>query len=337
MAFLRLLRSKGLNYKKFIIVGNGQVSEDVALQMTKYPEFGFRLMGVFSDEHSDYLRDRKHGYYKDCYAFLKNENINEVYCTLSLKEKPKIQELIKFCELNLIRFTLVPDLEGIYGHKVNINFFESLPIITLRKEPLQIVTNRIIKRTFDIIFSLCVLILIFPILLIIIIPLILIESPGPIFYKQNRAGLNGTTFKIWKFRTMNVTESDTEFKQAEKGDSRITKIGNILRKTSLDEMPQFINILIGNMSVVGPRPHVAQLNEQYRLLVDKYMIRLLVKPGLTGHAQISGFRGETKTNDQMEGRIKSDIWYLENWTFTLDVRIIFQTVINIVKGEENAA
>jgi putative colanic acid biosynthesis UDP-glucose lipid carrier transferase len=136
---------------------------------------------------------------------------------------------------------------------------------------------------------------------------------------------------------MTVTESDSEFKQAEKGDSRITKIGNILRKTSLDEMPQFINVLIGNMSVVGPRPHVAQLNEQYRHLVDKYMIRLLVKPGLTGHAQISGYRGETKTNKQMEGRIRSDIWYLENWSFALDIRIIFQTVINILRGEENAA
>ena len=336
---IRWLRKRGLNVKNFIVVGNTQRSLDVLNQMLKYPEYGYRWKGIFSDSNLSEIIAKENiikDNYEASFNFIIKENIQEVYCTLPLSEKDKIQRIIRFCEDNFVRFKYVPDLEGVYGHKVNINFFESLPIITIRQEPLEILWNQIVKRIFDILFSLGVIIIIFPFLLIVLAPLILFESKGPLFYRQNRAGLNGKNFKIWKFRTMNVTESDTEFKQATKGDSRITKIGHILRKTNLDEMPQFFNVLLGNMSIVGPRPHVQQLNAKYSKIVDEYNIRLLVKPGLTGHAQINGYRGETKTLEQMKGRIDLDVWYLENWSILLDIRIVFKTVINMIRGEENA-
>jgi undecaprenyl-phosphate galactose phosphotransferase/putative colanic acid biosynthesis UDP-glucose lipid carrier transferase len=339
LAFIRWLRIRGLNVKKFVIIGDSQLSKDVLTQMLKYPEYGFKLKGVFSD-NGTYIENTNEdvikGSFNEALDYINNNKIDEVYCTSALSEKNKIQSIIRCCEEKFIRFKYIPDLEGVYGHKVNINFFESLPIITIRKEPLQVLTNQIIKRFFDICFSLFVLLVIFPFLLLAVAPAILLESRGPLFYRQNRAGLNGTNFKIWKFRTMNVTESDGEFKQATIGDSRITKIGKILRKTNLDEMPQFLNVLIGNMSIVGPRPHVEQLNSKFRNIVNEYNIRLLIKPGLTGHAQINGFRGETRTNEQMQGRIELDVWYLENWSFLLDIKIIFRTIFNMAKGEENA-
>ncbi|MGL5893358.1 MAG: sugar transferase [Bacteroidales bacterium] len=161
------------------------------------------------------------------------------------------------------------------------------------------------------------------------------SSPGPIFFKQTRTGLNGADFTCYKFRTMHVnSQADTQ--QAEKNDPRKTRLGNFLRKSSIDELPQFINVLLGDMSVVGPRPHMLRHTEEYSAIIDRYMVRHLIKPGITGWAQVNGFRGETKTLKQMESRIKRDVWYLENWSFLLDVRIILLTILNAIRGEENA-
>ena len=172
--------------------------------------------------------------------------------------------------------------------------------------------------------------------LIPLVGLIMIfESRGPLFYRQNRSGLNYKTFRIFKFRTMNVMESDEEFIQAKKNDPRITRFGKFMRKTNIDELPQFINVFIGNMSVVGPRPHPLKLNEEYRSIVSKYMIRHLVKPGVTGLAQVKGFRGETANQDIMKKRIVADVFYIENWSFLLDIKIILLTIINMVKGDKN--
>jgi putative colanic acid biosynthesis UDP-glucose lipid carrier transferase len=208
-------------------------------------------------------------------------------------------------------------------------------LLTIRTEPLQLPHNRFLKRSFDITFSSFILLFIFPALFIIAGSLIKLSSKGPILFKQKRTGLYGKVFKCYKFRTMMINQAaDTQ--QATKNDPRTTKIGGFLRKTNLDEFPQFINVLLGDMSVVGPRPHMLKHTEQYSKLIDKYMIRHLIKPGITGWAQMTGYRGETRTLEQMEGRVKRDVWYLENWSFFLDLKIIVVTLLNMFKGESNA-
>jgi putative colanic acid biosynthesis UDP-glucose lipid carrier transferase len=176
---------------------------------------------------------------------------------------------------------------------------------------------------------------IYPIIYIIFGLLIKLSSPGPVIFKQLRTGLYGKEFYCWKFRSMRVNDAADE-KQAQKNDPRKTRIGEFLRKTNLDEMPQFYNVLIGDMSVVGPRPHMLRHTEIYSMMIDKYMVRHLVKPGITGWAQVNGYRGETKNTEQMEGRVKRDVWYIENWSFLLDLKIVIVTVINMFKGEKNA-
>ena len=216
-----------------------------------------------------------------------------------------------------------------------MEIMESIPLLAVRREPLQAAYNRALKRTFDILFSLGVLLTIYPILYVVIGILIKATSPGPIFFQQKRTGLYGQEFECYKFRTMRVN-ADADKLQAAKDDPRKTRIGDFLRRTNLDEFPQFINVLRGEMSVVGPRPHMLKHTEQYSALIDKYMVRHLVKPGVTGWAQVTGYRGETKTLEQMEGRVKRDVWYIENWSFFLDLKIIVVTILNMSKGEKNA-
>jgi putative colanic acid biosysnthesis UDP-glucose lipid carrier transferase len=219
--------------------------------------------------------------------------------------------------------------------QMKVDFYDVLPVLIFRSIPLDDVVNKVIKRTFDIVFSLAVIILILSWLIPILGILIKLNSKGPVFFKQYRTGLDNKKFKCWKLRTMTVNgESDS--KQAKRGDARITSIGAFLRRTSLDELPQFFNVLRGNMSVVGPRPHMLQHTEQYSRIVNKFMVRHFIKPGITGLSQVRGFRGETTEVHQMRGRIKLDIFYLEHWSFFLDIKIIFHTVINIFRGEDNA-
>ncbi|MDO4756358.1 MAG: exopolysaccharide biosynthesis polyprenyl glycosylphosphotransferase, partial [Parabacteroides sp.] len=236
---------------------------------------------------------------------------------------------------NMIRFFFVPDFYRNLKKSLVMEMMEFIPLMTVRREPLQAIYNRGLKRTFDIVFSLIVLLTVFPLLYVIAGILIKLSSPGPVLFTQKRTGLYGQDFMCYKFRTMKVNQ-DADVLQAVKDDPRKTKIGNFLRRTNLDEFPQFINVLLGNMSVVGPRPHMLKHTEQYSALIDKYMVRHLVKPGVTGWAQVTGYRGETKTLEQMEGRVKRDVWYIENWTFFLDLKIIVVTVLNMFKGEKNA-
>jgi len=200
---------------------------------------------------------------------------------------------------------------------------------------LSYLHNALIKRSFDILFSLMAVIVLFPLLFPVLSVLIKISSPGPIFFKQKRTGKRGREFYCYKFRTMRCS-ADADTKQATLGDNRKTKIGNFLRRTSLDELPQFFNVLIGNMSLVGPRPHMLTHTHEYSPKVDKYMVRHFVKPGITGLAQVSGYRGETKDIEMMEKRILTDIYYLENWTWKLDLKILFKTALLLIKGDEKA-
>jgi exopolysaccharide biosynthesis polyprenyl glycosylphosphotransferase len=236
---------------------------------------------------------------------------------------------------HMIRLRLVPDVKRAFDKNILLELYGHMPILTPRQEPLENKANEFVKRAFDIVFSSFVLVFLLSWLLPLLALIIKLDSKGPVFFKQLRSGRNNKPFYCLKFRSMYVN-TDSDSKQASRGDSRITRIGAVLRKTNLDELPQFINVLFGDMSVVGPRPHMLKHTEDYSLLIDNYMVRHFLTPGITGWAQVNGYRGETKETSLMNERVKADIWYLENWSFFLDLKIVFLTVWQAIRGNENA-
>lgn len=333
---LKIYRRKGYNFKRIIIVGAGKNGMELYRVMKDDLAYGFNVMGFFDDNLA--LKDVIPNYLgmtHEVEQFCLENNVDEIYCTLPGTQDTKMLRMLNFAEKHMIRFYIVPEFYRIVKKSLLMEIMESVPLLTVRREPLQAAYNRALKRTFDVVFSLTVLITIFPIMYIIVGIMIKASSPGPILFKQKRTGIYGEEFYCYKFRTMRVNQ-EADIQQAQKNDPRKTKVGDFLRRTNLDEFPQFMNVLVGDMSVVGPRPHMLKHTEQYSAIIDKYMVRHLVKPGLTGWAQVTGYRGETKTLEQMEGRVKRDVWYLENWSFFLDLKIIFVTVINMFLGEKNA-
>ena len=335
--FLKFFRSIGVNAKSVVIVGAGGVGDQVYSYVTANPSSGMVFKGFFDDFPENCLhKELIHGDVESVKKFAVDNDIKEMFCALPLTSVQKIRELMSFTDNHLIRFSIVPDFRGFFNKKVTLDFYDGyIPILTVRKEPLENVVYRFNKRLFDIVFSLGVLIFIFPWVFLFVALSTKLSSKGPVFFVQKRSGRRNEEFNCYKFRTMTVnTEADTL--QATKGDSRLTPMGKFLRKSNLDELPQFMNVLKGNMSVVGPRPHMLIHTKEYSEAIDKFMVRHLVKPGITGWAQVNGFRGPTLQPKQMIRRIRYDIWYLENWSMYLDLKIIFLTVFNMVKGEENA-
>ncbi|MDR2775595.1 MAG: undecaprenyl-phosphate glucose phosphotransferase [Tannerella sp.] len=333
---VKAYRRKGYNAKNIIIIGAGKNGMELYHVIKTDLSYGFNIIGFFDD--NVILKDVLPNYLgtlDQIETFVKNNEIDEIYCTIPGTNSEKISELLNFAEKNMIRFYIIPEFYRDIKKSMILEVMESVPLLTIRTEPLQSTYNRVLKRCFDIVFSIAVLLTVFPVLYIIVATLIKMSSKGPILFIQKRNGLYGKIFECYKFRTMRINEEADKL-QAVKDDPRTTKIGNFLRRTNLDEFPQFINVLLGEMSVVGPRPHMLKHTEQYSMLIDKYMVRHLVKPGITGWAQITGYRGETRTLEQMEGRVKRDVWYLENWSFFLDLKIIVVTIINMFKGESNA-
>jgi putative colanic acid biosynthesis UDP-glucose lipid carrier transferase len=262
--------------------------------------------------------------------------VQDIFVAVSPSRMHEIAPIVLEADRLLLRIKFIPDLAGALAAPYTISYMGGeFPIITLRKEPLEAMSNRFKKRVFDLIFSSLVIIFILSWLYPIIGLLIKIQSKGPILFKQQRSGINDTPFWCYKFRSMRMN-NDSNRKQATKGDPRVTKIGSFLRRTSLDEMPQFLNVFLGSMSVVGPRPHMLRHTEEYSAVISQYMVRQFVKPGITGWAQVNGLRGETKDDSAMESRVEHDIWYLEHWSSMLDIQIIFMTVINVFHGEDNA-
>lgn len=335
--FVKIYRRKGGNRRTVALVGDGSNMVELYEEMTADPTSGFKVVGYFAEHPSD-------NYPKECcylgtpqevIPYLKKSKAEQLYCGLASSHSKEILPIISYCENNLIHFYSVPNVRNYLKRRMHLELIGSVPVLDIRQEPLAQPENRLAKRLFDIVFSLLFLCTIFPIIFIIIGLAIKITSPGPIFFKQKRNGEENKEFWCYKFRSMRVNK-DSDKVQATLNDPRKTRLGNFMRKTSIDELPQFINVLLGDMSVVGPRPHMLKHTEEYSKLIDKYMVRHLVKPGITGWAQVTGFRGETKELWQMEGRVERDIWYLEHWTFMLDLYIIYKTVKNAVKGEKEA-
>ena len=334
---IQIYRKSGYNYSRVVILGGGEVAEQLNNYFNSDDILGVRLEGVFSNSNISFKINEniKSGKLSSFEEFALENNIDEVFYTLPLTNTNEIKELIDFCDKFMIRFKLVPDFRGFIFKRVNIDFFEDVPVITLREEPLRDFVNRFIKRSSDILFSSFVIIFILSWMYPIIAIIIKLSSRGPVLFKQERSGLNNEIFLCYKFRSMRLSD-DSDIKQASKGDSRITRIGKFLRKSSIDEFPQFINVLAGDMSIVGPRPHMLLHTEEYSSLINKYMVRQLVKPGITGIAQVRGYRGETKEIEDMEGRVRLDVWYIENWSLPLDINVVFLTIWNVFKGDEKA-
>lgn len=262
--------------------------------------------------------------------------VKDLYICIPPEKMIEVKALIYEADKRLIRLKFIPDMAGILAATYTMSYLGGeFPIITVRNEPLESISNRFKKRSFDLIFSSLIVIFIMSWLYPLLAFLIKLESKGPVLFKQDRSGRNDKPFCCYKFRSMKVNAS-SDFAQAIKNDQRVTKIGKFLRKTSLDELPQFFNVIQGHMSVVGPRPHMLKHTEEYRALIDKFMVRHFSKPGITGWAQVNGLRGETKETSDMERRVEHDIYYVENWSLMWDVKIIFLTIINIVRGEDNA-
>ena len=339
MKVLKSIRAQGYNFRKVVIVGANEAGKKMYRILTKDLTNGYVVMGFFDKDRGDTdLGAPLLGGFEAIEAYLMTEKIDEMYVALPIKKVKVINRLTALCDRHMVRIKYIPDFQKYTkSNRVQISFYgnSNVPVLVLRKEPLEITLNRLVKKVFDFCFSFCVIVLVFSWLFPILMILIKATSPGPVFFVQQRSGRDNHSFSCYKFRTMYVNAACDQL-QATQNDSRITPIGAFLRKTSMDEFPQFFNVLFGNMSVVGPRPHMLKHTEQYSQLISDFLVRHYAKPGITGWAQVNGYRGETKALIDMKNRVEYDIWYIENWSFLLDLKIIWKTVVNVFKGEANA-
>lgn len=337
--FVKSLRKKGKNQKKVILVGKPCHCQQLYKEMSD-PNYGFKISGIFyndpekenliipvpylgtTDQVTDYLKT--------------HQDIKAVYCTVYEENQMDTRNILRYCENSLVRFYALPIYLNQLKKQMTMVRQGNSILLTSRNEPLDNLSNALLKRFFDWICSTLFLITLFPIIYVIVAVIIKKQSPGPVLFRQERSGLNGKVFTCFKFRSMHVNK-DADVLQATLNDPRKFKFGDFMRKTNIDELPQFINVWLGDMSMVGPRPHMLLHTEQYSQLIKEYMVRHWVKPGITGWAQVLGFRGETKELKQMEDRVKADIWYVENWNFWLDLKIIWKTVWNMIRHNEKNA
>lgn len=335
--YLKHIRTNNRNRKEVVLIGNDP-SVYKLYEILSTPIYGYHIVGAFYDGECTHegMRNIRIGGSGDIYGWLTSHaHVHEIYGYFPREQRDLINMISKFCDNHLIRFYYLPAIDVFKGN-MSFSLVEDVPLVARREEPLRNPVNRIIKRAFDIIFSTFVLVVLFPWIYIFVAIMIKIKSPGPVFFKQERTGLDGKVFKCIKFRSMQVNDQ-ADTLQATKDDPRKFPFGDFLRKTNIDELPQFINVFMGDMSIVGPRPHMLKHTEEYSRLINRFMLRHLAKPGITGLAQVSGFRGETRHIEDMEGRVKKDIEYIENWTFFLDIKIIFKTVINMCGKEKGNA
>jgi putative colanic acid biosynthesis UDP-glucose lipid carrier transferase len=321
---------------KILILGFNDTSKKLASYLEE-EGLNTELVGFIEDENNvhELTNYPVLANINDTIKIAKELSVHEIFSTITPEQNHYIYTLMNEAEDTCVRFKVVPNLSVFLSKPVVVDYIRDLPILALRSDPLEDVANRVKKRILDIIVSSLVIVFILSWLIPILSILIYLESKGPIFFAQLRTGKNLEPFLCLKFRSMKLN-NESDLKQATKNDSRVTKIGAFLRKTSLDEFPQFINVFKGDMSLVGPRPHMVKHTNDFSKVVDHYMLRQFLKPGITGWAQINGYRGEIANPDQIKDRVSSDLWYLEHWTVWLDLRIIFLTVFKVFKGDKNA-
>jgi len=332
---LKWYRSKGFNYKKIVIIGGGRSGAGVRLmqQLEDDQGYGYHIVGFFNDEPANEIPSYRGGI-GELEDFINTNSVDEIYCAIPENELQELQQIINLAERNAIDFYYVPQFSKYISRRFEIETFGAVPVMSIHPHPLQNPLNKAIKRGFDLLVS-SVVLLFSPLIFLPIAIGVKLSSPGPVFFRQERTGYRGKSFQCLKFRSMRVNDKSDSL-QATKDDPRKTKFGNFLRKTSLDELPQFINVFLGDMSIVGPRPHMVQQTKEYSELIDKYMLRHTIKPGITGWAQVNGYRGPTDELWKMEKRVELDVWYAVNWNFMLDIKILFLTVYNAIRGEQNA-
>lgn len=330
---IKRYRRKGYDFANVVIVGTNDTARRLYEEMCHDSGFGYRVLAFFSTEPVAEFCGRP------CYPiwelrdFVPQHSAQQIYYTLPGRDE-LLPLVVKIADDNVADFFYVPLISRYISRGFELHNIGAAPVLTVMRNPLSSTLNSAIKRTFDLVFSsafLCV----YPLIYLVIGTAIKITSPGPIYFKQRRTGYRGQEFTCLKFRTMHVN-SDADSEQATENDPRKTRLGDFLRRTSLDELPQFINVWRGDMSVVGPRPHMLKHTEDYSRLVDRYMLRHLVKPGITGWAQVNGYRGITDQLWKMERRVENDVWYIEHWSLLLDLKIIVRTVLNAFVGEKNA-
>jgi putative colanic acid biosynthesis UDP-glucose lipid carrier transferase len=325
---LRLHDAKPANRRRAVVLGAGTLGLKVAEALSESADRGIDFAGFFDDRADDRVdaqaRGRLLGTLSQAQQYIHGQGVKEVYITLPLGSQPRIVKLLEELQGTTASIFFVPDVFGIsiiQGRMLDLN---GVPVVGICESPFT-GTNALVKRVSDLVLASAILALIAPLLVVLAIG-VKLSSPGPVIFRQRRSGLDGEEIVVYKFRSMRTMEDGAQVRQATRGDPRITPFGAFLRRTSLDELPQFINVLQGRMSIVGPRPHALAHNEMYRELVKAYMVRHKVRPGITGWAQINGLRGETDTIDKMKARVEYDLQYLRNWSLRLDLQIVARTV-----------
>lgn len=329
---LKKYRQKGFNFRNVLIAGYGELSRDLDNFFNLHPEYGLRPLGYMDNKAKG---EHILGRLEDFPNYVANQQVDQVFCCLPYMKYSAVKDIITHCEDHDIKVKLITDFRGFSFKGLELEQYEHIPVINVTAVPLDLYKNRVIKRIFDFTFSFFVTLFVLSWLVPLIALWIKIDSKGPIFFKQLRTGRDNRSFWCLKFRTMYVN-GEANVKQATKDDPRITPVGRFLRKTSLDEIPQFFNVLAGHMSVVGPRPHMLKHTEEYSQVIEKFMHRHVIKPGITGLAQAKGYRGETKSLILMKNRVKLDRFYIDNWSLVLDFKILFLTLYSVLKGDENA-
>lgn len=318
----------GGNWRSVVILGANEQTTQLEEFFGDNKEYGYNVKRVF-DLHKDDVS------FEDMYTYILQNKIDEIYCSVAQFTNEELREISEFTDNNLKILKFIPDNREIFTKKLEYQYLGITPILSLRDIPIDKPLNQFIKRTFDIIMSLVVLIGLLSWLTPILAIMIRLDSKGPVFFKQKRNGLDYHEFYCYKFRSMRPNKR-AHLNQVSRNDERITWIGKFLRKTSMDELPQFINVLKGDMSVVGPRPHMVSHTHMYAERIDKFMVRHFIKPGITGLAQVSGYRGEVETDDDIINRVKFDIYYVENWSLFLDIKIVLKTIVKAIGGDEKA-
>lgn len=335
---LRKLREKGKNVRNLLIIGAGDVGINFKNTITNNPEFGYKFVGFLDNGKSD---PEIIGRIDELDSKLKSKQVDEVVIALQNESTQQLDEIIRVCNINAAKIHIIPDYFRFLSNRFQVSMIGNFPVITARDEPLEEVNRRFIKRTFDILFSTIVIIFILSWLFPIIAILTKLTSRGPVLFLQERIGARNESFKCYKFRTM-IFEQNKKytFKPVVAGDERVTKLGRILRRSNIDELPQFFNVLKGEMSVVGPRPHAIPYQDMYGQIFEEIKLRHNVKPGITGWAQVNGLRGDVEDEELNRARtiqrMKYDLWYIENWSMKLDMQIILMTIWQMITGDTKA-